>query len=144
MTASQLCIDKIKAFEGLSLRAYRCPAGVLTIGYGNTSMAKRYPTITREQADLFLKADIANVEKALARLNLPQLTQYQWDAIVDFCFNLGVGNFAKSTLLRKIRINTKDLTIPFEFKRWVYSNGKKLAGLEKRRAWESERWRGKE
>lgn len=141
MKASSICVEKIKQFEGLMLKAYKCPAGVWTVGYGNTSMAKRNPTITKEQAELFLASDIAAVENALNKMELPEMTQGQWDAIVDFCFNIGVGDFKTSTLLKKIRANIKDETIPFEFKRWVFSKGKKLPGLVTRRAWESERWK---
>lgn len=68
----------------------------------------------------------------LNKLNL-SLRQYQWDAIVSFVFNVGIGNFKASTLLAKIRINPDDNSIIDEFLRWVYANGKVMRGLQKRR-----------
>lgn len=68
----------------------------------------------------------------LNKLNL-SLRQCQWDAIVSFVFNVGIGNFKASTLLAKIRINPDDNSIIDEFLRWVYANGKVMKGLQKRR-----------
>lgn len=68
----------------------------------------------------------------LNKLNL-SLRQCQWDAIVSFVFNVGIGNFKASTLLAKIRINPDDNSIIDEFLRWVYANGKVTRGLQKRR-----------
>lgn len=68
----------------------------------------------------------------LNKLNL-SLRQCQWDAIVLFVFNVGIGNFKASTLLAKIRINPDDNSIIDEFLRWVYANGKVMRGLQKRR-----------
>ena len=68
----------------------------------------------------------------LNKLNL-SLRQCQWDAIVSFVFNVGIGNFKASTLLAKIRINPEDNSIMDEFLRWVYANGKVMKGLQKRR-----------
>lgn len=68
----------------------------------------------------------------LNKLNL-SLRQCQWDAIVSFVFNVGIGNFKASTLLAKIRINPDDNSIMDEFLRWVYANGKVMKGLQKRR-----------
>lgn len=68
----------------------------------------------------------------LNKLNLI-LRQCQWDAIVSFVFNVGIGNFKSSTLLAKIRINPEDNSIMDEFLRWVYANGKVMKGLQKRR-----------
>lgn len=68
----------------------------------------------------------------LNKLNL-SLRQCQWDAIVSFVFNVGIGNFKASTLLAKIRINPDDNSIIDEFIRWVYANGKVMRGLQKRR-----------
>lgn len=68
----------------------------------------------------------------LNKLNLI-LRQCQWDAIISFVFNVGIGNFKSSTLLAKIRINPDDNSIIDEFLRWVYANGKVIRGLQKRR-----------
>ena len=75
---------------------------------------------------------VSNIEKQLDELNL-NLRQCQWDAIVSFVFNVGIGNFRSSTLLAKIRTNPDDNSIMDEFLRWVYANGKVMKGLQKRR-----------
>lgn len=88
--------------------------------------------ITIQEADEYLYRDVATIEMQLNKLNL-SLSQSQWDAIVSFVFNVGIGNFKASTLLAKIRINPDDNSIMDEFLRWVYANGKVMRGLQKRR-----------
>lgn len=143
MRMTQKSLDKLKEFEGCRLKAYRDAVGVPTIGYGHTGGVRMGTTITMEQALVYLDADITAFESRLAKIPaLAELSPNRWDAIVDFSYNLGIGNLAKSTLLRKIKANPDDETIPAEFSRWVYAGGKKLPGLVKRRAWEAKRWRG--
>ncbi len=132
MTISEDGIDLIKRNEGLRLKAYRCPGGIWTIGYGHTSGVMDGDVITKEQAEELLKKDIKEIEYKLNSLNL-NLTQNQFDALVSFIFNVGWSNFKSSTLLKKIRINPDDPSIRYEFSRWVFANGKKLNGLIKRR-----------
>lgn len=132
MTISEDGIDLIKRNEGLRLKAYRCPGGIWTIGYGHTSGVRDGDVITKEQAEELLKKDIKEIEYKLNSLNL-NLTQNQFDALVSFIFNVGWSNFKSSTLLKKIRINPDDPSIRYEFSRWVFANGKKLNGLIKRR-----------
>lgn len=132
MKASVDAYELIKQFEGLRLEAYLCPAGIWTIGYGHTSDVSPNSFITIQEADEYLHRDVASVEMQLNKLNL-SLSQCQWDAIVSFVFNVGIGNFKASTLLAKIRINPDDNSIMDEFLRWVYANGKVLRGLQKRR-----------
>jgi lysozyme len=139
MKASEICINAIKGFEKLKLKAYKCPAGVLTIGYGHTRGVKEGQVITKVQADVLLKGDVLNVENSLNKLNL-DLTQGQFDAIVDFCFNLGVQKFLGSKLYNMIAIHASDANISAQFRRWVYANGKVLKGLQKRREWEVQSW----
>ena len=139
MKASDECINAIKGFEVLNLEAYRCPANVLTIGYGHTQGVKVGQTITEAQADVLLKGDVLNVENSLNKLNL-DLTQGQFDALVDFCFNLGFHKFIGSTLYRMIAVHASDANIVTQFRRWVYGGGKKLNGLVKRREWEVAQW----
>ena len=139
MKASDECINAIKGFERLELKAYKCPAGILTIGYGHTRGVKDGQVITKVQADVLLKGDVLNVENSLNKLNL-DLTQGQFDAIVDFCFNLGVQKFLSSTLYRMIAIHASDANIVVQFRRWVYAGGKALKGLQKRREWEVQQW----
>lgn len=132
MKASVDAYELIKQFEGLRLEAYLCPAGIWTIGYGHTSGVSPNSFITIQEADEYLHRDVAAIEMQLNKLNL-SLRQCQWDAIVSFVFNVGIGNFKASTLLAKIRINPDDNSIIDEFLRWVYANGKVMKGLQKRR-----------
>lgn len=132
MKASVDAYELIKQFEGLRLKAYLCPAGIWTIGYGHTSGVSPNSFITIQEADEYLHRDVATIEMQLNKLNLI-LRQCQWDAIVSFVFNVGIGNFKSSTLLAKIRINPEDNSIMDEFLRWVYANGKVMKGLQKRR-----------
>ena len=139
MKASEECINAIKGFEQLELKAYKCPAGVLTIGYGHTRGVKKGQVITEIQADVLLKGDLLAVEKSINDLGLA-LTQGQFDALVDFCFNLGRTKLLNSTLYVKILDNATDDDIATQFRRWVYGGGKKLDGLVKRREWEVQSW----
>ena len=132
MKASVDAYELIKQFEGLRLKAYLCPAGIWTIGYGHTSGVSPNSFITIQEADEYLHRDVATIEMQLNKLNL-SLRQCQWDAIVSFVFNVGIGNFRSSTLLAKIRTNPDDNSIMDEFLRWVYANGKVMKGLQKRR-----------
>ena len=142
MKASEECINAIKGFETLELKAYKCPAGVLTIGYGHTRGVKDGQVITEIQADVLLKGDILNVEKSLNSMSIT-FTQGQFDALVDFCFNLGMVKFIGSTLYTKILVHATDDEIATQFRRWVYGGGKKLDGLVKRREWEVKQWKRK-
>ena len=132
MKASEKAYSLIRQFEGLRLTAYRCPAGVWTVGYGHTSGVVPGMTITKEQAEEFLMRDIETAEN-IVRVECPGLRQCQFDALVSFVFNVGGGNFRKSTLLKKIKANPDDNSIIDEFLRWVYANGVVLTGLQKRR-----------
>ena len=133
MKASQNAYDIIKKYEGLRLEAYRCPAGVLTIGYGHTKGVTEGMKISSKQADIYLVTDITGAERYLDSLAL-SLNQNQFDALVSLIFNIGGGNFSRSTLLCKLKVNPLDPTIGDEFMRWVYAGGRILRGLQKRRA----------
>lgn len=132
MKASEKAYSLIRQFEGLRLTAYKCPAGVWTIGYGHTSDVVQGIAITKELAEEFLRHDIETVENIL-NAECPGLRQCQFDALVSFVFNVGGGNFRKSTLLKKIKVNPNDNSIMDEFLRWVYANGVVMPGLQKRR-----------
>lgn len=122
----------IKSFEGLRLCAYKCPAGVWTIGYGHTKNVKQSDIISKEQADLFFDEDIKQFEKIVLELSKVPLKQGQFDALVSFTYNVGKHAFASSTMLKMI--NRKDyIGASNQFLRWVYAGGKKLQGLVKRR-----------
>ena len=132
MNTSPKGIALIKEFEGLRLKAYKCPGGVWTIGYGHTAGVKPGIVISEAQAEEYLKADLIAFERYLNGLGLA-LNQNQFDALVSFIYNVGTGNFSNSTLLRKVRANPQDDSIMDEFLRWVYSKGRVLPGLQRRR-----------
>lgn len=132
MKTSPKGIALIKEFEGLRLKAYQCPGGVWTIGYGHTAGVKPGMLISKAQAEEYLKADLIAFERYLNGLGLA-LNQNQFDALVSFIYNVGTGNFSSSTLLRKVRANPQDNSIMDEFLRWVYSKGRVLPGLQRRR-----------
>lgn len=127
----------IKQFEGLRLKAYDDSVGVWTIGYGTIRYpsgikVKRGDTITEEQATAYLLHDVSRFENAVNKLVKVKLTQNQYDALVSFTYNLGEGNLAASTLLKKL--NSGDyIGAAKEFLRWNRAGGKVLAGLTKRR-----------
>lgn len=134
MKASDNCIELIKKHEGIRLEAYRCPSGVLTIGYGHTGTTRPGMKITTEEADILLRRDIASAERAVSAVPVSRpLKQCQFDALVCFVFNVGTGNFVDSTLRAKVARNPDDPSIKNEFTRWVHANGKVLPGLVKRR-----------
>lgn len=137
MKISNKGIELIKKHEGFRSKAYRCSANVLTIGFGHTLNVKSTDVINKEQAEYFLRQDVKSAESDVNREKL-NLTQNQFDALVSFVFNLGVGNLKKSTLLRKVKANPNDPTIRGEFERWIYAGGKVLSGLVKRRKEEAD------
>jgi lysozyme len=140
MEASEILIEKLKAFEGLRREAYRDAAGVLTIGYGHTGKDVRDgDRITPYWAEQLLLLDLKTFEMAVRRLKVTR-TQGQFDALVSLAFNIGVGRLNRSTLLKTIRSGGSKALIQREFKRWVYGGGKRLPGLVKRREWEARRF----
>lgn len=139
MRASQVLIDHIKKSEACSLTAYKCPAGVLTIGYGHTKGVKPGDRITQYQAEQFLKEDLAQFE-AVANKCKNIGTQGRYDAVVDFIYNCGPTNWNSSTLKKYIESNRKTWEIQEQFLRWVNSGGKKIGGLVTRRIWEANRF----
>ena len=139
LETSESMIAVIKKFEGLRLKAYKCPAGVQTIGYGHT---RNYPfstnyKITEEQAEKFLHEDLKKFENSIKKLVKVPLSQCQFDALVSFTFNVGATNFKNSTLLKYLNNGEYSLAAE-QFERWIYSNGKKLDGLQTRRKAEKE------
>jgi lysozyme len=140
MTYSKDCINLVKEFEGLYLKAYLCPAGVPTIGYGSI----RWPdgkkvqlgeVISLDGAESLLKFELDGIIKKLPKE--VKYKQSQLDAVASFIYNLGMANYLNSTLYKKIKNNTSDTTIPDEFRKWVKArvNGKlvTLKGLVRRR-----------
>lgn len=130
-------IELIKKFEGCKLSAYRCPAGIWTIGYGHTNGVYQGQTITQYEADKMLENDLVKFEMGVRNLvgNLPD---NKIDALTSFAFNLGLGALRDSTLCKKVKANPNDLTIRNEFMKWVNAGGKRLQGLVNRRQAEAD------
>lgn len=151
---SDLLKEKIKDFEGCKLTAYQDSKGIPTIGVGHAKGVKMGMRITMAQAMEYLTQDLTIASNYVNQQNVCK-TQGQFDALVDFAFNLGTGSLGRSTLLKycknppmtkKVWRNghwvtlTATMQIQDEFRRWVYSGKKKLPGLIKRREWEAQRW----
>lgn len=139
MKASSILIEKLKKMEGCKLVAYKDSVGVWTIGYGHTAGVKAGDKITQYQAEQFLKEDLAKFE-AVAQKTRNVNTQGKFDAVVDFCYNCGIGNFNSSTLKKYIECGKATWEIQEQFLRWVNAGGKKLGGLVSRRIWEANRF----
>lgn len=137
--ASEELIEALKRFEGLRLKAYRCPAGVLTIGYGHTGGVAEGQRITARTADTLLRNDLHRYESYVNDLGVCG-TQGQFDALVDFAYNLGCNALGNSTLLLKIRQGAEEDEIRRQFARWVNAGGRRQPGLVKRRQWEADRY----
>ena len=131
LKTSESMIAVIKKFEGLRLKAYKCPAGVYTIGYGHTENVNADSEISELMADQILRKDLEKFEQTINDLDLP-LLQCEFDSLVSFVFNIGIGNFNKSTL-KKLLSQKKFFYAAKEFDKWVFANGKKLSGLQSRR-----------
>lgn len=139
MKASSKLIESLKKFESCRLTAYQDGVGVWTIGYGHTAGVKPGDRITQYQAEQFLREDLSKFEAAASKVRNVS-TQGRFDAVVDFMFNLGTGNFAKSTLKKYIEAGKATWMCQEEFLRWVNAGGKKLGGLVTRRIWEANRF----
>lgn len=133
MRTSQAGIDLIKDFEGCELEAYRCSAGVLTIGYGSTHNVRPGMCITRDRAESLLREDLVQYEEAVQRLVTVPLTQNQFDALVCWVYNVGPGAMQSSTLLRKLNNGKPDKEVANELLRWDKAGGRSLPGLTRRR-----------
>ena len=129
---NQIGLDLIKSFEGYRDTAYLCPANVWTIGWGTTKGVRSGQTITPEEAEKFLKRDLKVFEAQVTEMVKVPLTSNQFSALVSFAYNCGTGALKGSTLLKKL--NQEDyLGAAEEFLRWNKANGKRLAGLTRRR-----------
>jgi lysozyme len=134
----------IQQFEGLSLKPYLCPAKIPTIGYGNTfyedgkAVTMADAPITKERAISLFLGIIEPFEEQVSRLLKKAVNQQQFNALVSFAYNVGVGAFGNSTLLKKVNANPNDPTIRDEFMKWVKVNGAVFTGLVNRRKAESD------
>ena len=145
MKASEIALGLIKRFEGLKLEAYKpLPSEkYYTIGWGHYGAdVKMGMSITQKQAEEFLKGDIKPVERLLNGMGI-NYTQNQFDALVDFIYNLGEGNFKKSTMYKNIVARKSDVEITDQMVKWVNAGGRPLLGLKKRRVAEANMFLGK-
>ena len=141
-------LELIKTAEGFRARAYLCPAGVPTIGYGHTrgvtrADVERGRTITEVEASVMLRSDLAEAEGAVTRLVRVPLEDCEFAALVSFTFNLGAKALEESTLLWLINNGYKRDAM-MQFQRWCKANGKILQGLVRRRAAEQALFRGED
>lgn len=136
MNTSNQGKNLIKEAEGLRLDAYKCPAGVPTIGWGHTKGVKMGQHITVQQAEDLLVEDIAPIERLLNALKI-NFRQEQFNALVSWIFNLGTGNFKSSTMYKLILADARDEEITDSLIRWTYSGKQQLPGLMKRRVAEA-------
>lgn len=132
------CIEMIKKFEGFSPVPYKCAAGVLTIGFGSTRyengvhVAETDLPIDEARAVHIMQETLKSYERDVTRYVKAPINQHQFDALVDFAYNVGSKNLLTSTLLKKLN-NLDYRGACMEFEKWQFANGKKLKGLLNRR-----------
>ncbi len=143
MKLSPAGLELIKKSEGFRNKTYLDMAGKPTIGYGHRLIhPESYPDgICATQADVILLWDTHEAEQAVARLVKVRLTQGQFDALVDFTFNLGSGRLASSTLLENLNAGKYDAAAS-ELLRWDHSGAEEVASLKARRQAELRLWKG--
>ena len=150
MKLTQKAINHIKESEGLRLEAYPDPGSVdgkpVTIGYGTTKIdgkaIKLGTKITKEQAEEYLKADLTAFGTKVAVYVKVPVTDDQFGALVSFAYNIGLGAFSSSTLLKKL--NAGDYaSVPDQMRRWNKNDGKVMKGLVNRREKEVALWLGR-
>ena len=130
--------DLIKRFEGCKLKAYKCPAGLWTISWGLTfypdgTKVKEGDVITQERAESLAKFVIDQFAVTIAPFIKTQLNDNQFSACVSLAYNIGQGNFKKSSVFKKLNVNPNDATIADSFRLWNKADGKVLKGLVNRR-----------
>jgi lysozyme len=143
MQISQEGLSLIKKFEGCELKAYRCAANVLTIGYVSTKNVKEGDTITQEEADKLLLHEMKEYEGYINDMVKSDLKQNEFDALVSWVFNLGPSNLSSSTLLNRLNNKMWD-DVPNQIKRWNKAGGEVKQGLVRRREAEALLFEGKE
>ena len=147
-SAAKIAAEVIKEFEGYSSEPYLCPANIPTIGYGNTMYANGERVtmddskIDKKEADKMLLDTIKSVEKQVKNVVEVKLPAHKLAALISFTYNVGIGNFSKSTLLAWLNSNPNYSEIPSQFRRWNKGGGRVLKGLIRRRESEIELWEG--
>lgn len=145
MRMSERGLKLLAAWEGIKLRPYRDVAGLWTVGVGHLmskqEMALYQNGITKETALKLLAVDVREAEDCVNRNVTTGLQQYEFDALVSFTFNVGIGAFSRSTLLKKL--NARDYkSVPGELMKWTRAGGRRVPGLVVRREKESRLFRG--
>ena len=143
MQISKEGLALIKFFEGCELEAYKCPAGVWTIGYGHTKDVKEGDRINKDEANHLLEEEMIEYESYVNDMVEVPLQQNQFDALCSWVFNLGPKNLSESSLLRVLNDQKYD-EVPQQIKRWNKANGEVLNGLIRRREAEALLFQGKE
>lgn len=144
ITTGELGLKLIHSFESCILKPYRCPAGIPTIGWGNTfyengtKVTMKDPKITQERADTLFKFILKKFEQIVDSYCIDTISQNQFDALVSFAYNCGEQNLKNSTLIKKVNKNPNDPTIAAEFAKWNKSAGRVMAGLTRRRKAEAD------
>lgn len=138
MEATENAINLIKKYEGFRSKAYLCPAGVWTIGYGTTvypdgSRVRKSDKFDEWQCEAFFLHDVNKFSKIIDAFTTDKVNQNQFNALVVFAYSVGAEALRKSTLLKMVNENPNNPKIKGEFLKWVYADGKKLFGLVKRR-----------
>lgn len=141
MTVSEEGRQFIKQFEELRLEAYKCPAGVLTIGWGHTGGVKTGQHISTDWAESLLTEDLAPIERLLNGQSV-RFTQQQFDALASWIFNNGTGNFVRSTLCKRIMDGADAEAVTDQMVRWYYAKNRPHLGLKKRRIAEANMYLG--
>ncbi len=144
MKVSKNCLDIIKEFEGFMAKPYICSGGKATIGYGSTfykdgkKVTLKDKEITVAEAESLLEFQVNKFAEGVLKSVIKPLTQNQFDALVSFCYNVGLGNFRISTMRKLINENPNNPKIADNFMLWTLANGKRLNGLVRRRQAESD------
>jgi len=138
MKVSENCIKLIEHFEGCYLKAYKCPAGVWTIGIGTTLYAngirvKEGDEITIEQAYQELYDELEQKAETVDSYTRDTIEQYEFDSLCSFAYNVGLSALKNSRLLIKVNANAPEAEISKQFNRWIYGGGQILPGLVRRR-----------
>ena len=145
MKTSEYGIDLIKHFEGCVLTAYKCPAGVWTIGYGHTKDVQPGDEWSESHANHMLEVELEEYENYVNTAVKVPLQQNQFDALVSWVFNLGPTNLKSSTMLKVLNSTHVDWAdIPYQIQRWNKVNGEVNEGLVKRRKSEALLFEGKD
>ncbi len=132
----------IRRFEGFRANAYRCPAGVWTIGFGHTSQAgppavRPGMVLGEDEANRILAADVQRFADEVGPLLAREVSAAQFSALVSFAYNVGIPAFRSSSVLKAVN-DGRFAEVPGRLKLWVKGGGRVLPGLERRRAAEAE------